>query len=85
MGQRRSLRARLRWALPAGAVIAAGAVLAGTMLASAAAPALPRQTAAQLLAAMGQARVTAAARASKAATASLELRTWLREIGRSRR
>jgi len=71
MGQRRSLRARLRWALPAGAVIAAGAVLAGTMLASAAAPALPRQTAAQLLAAMGQARLPDAMSATLTESANL--------------
>lgn len=49
-------RGKLRWALPAGAVIAAGGVLAGTMLASAAAPTLPHRTPAQLLAAISHAR-----------------------------
>ena len=44
------------WAIPGGALVVAGAVLAGTVLASAAAPSLPRQTPAQLLAAMRQAK-----------------------------
>src|SRR5258706_13814443 len=35
---------RLRWTLPGGALVVAGAVLAGTMLACAAPPSLPRQT-----------------------------------------
>ncbi len=50
-------RSKAGWALPAGAVIAVGGVLAGTMLASAAAPALPRRTPAQLLAAMQHAKL----------------------------
>src|SRR5262245_61042300 len=56
MGQRRPFRLRPRWALPGVALVVVGAVLAGTMLASAAAPALPRQTPAQLLAAMHRAK-----------------------------
>jgi len=50
-------RLSLSRAVPTGAVIAVGAVLAGTMLASASAPDLPRQTPAQLLAAMRHAGV----------------------------
>jgi hypothetical protein len=49
----------------------AGAVLAGTMLASAAAPALPRQTPAQLIAAMRQARLPAAMSATVSESANL--------------
>src|SRR6266699_3869453 len=71
MRLRRSLGIRLRWGLPAGAVIVAGAVLAGTMLASAAAPSLPRQTPAQLLAAMRQARLPAAMSAAVSESADL--------------
>jgi hypothetical protein len=64
-------RSRLRWALPGGALVAAGAVLAGTMLASAAAPALPRQTPAQLLAAMRQAKLPPAMSATVSESADL--------------
>ena len=64
-------RSRLRWALPGGALVAAGAVLAGTMLASAAAPALPRQTPAQLLAAMRQAKLPPAMSATVSESANL--------------
>src|SRR6266567_5995711 len=71
MRLRRSLRMRLRWGLPAGAVIVAGAVLAGTMLASAVAPVLPRQTPAQLLAAMRQAKLPDAMSATLTESANL--------------
>jgi hypothetical protein len=64
-------RSRLRWALPGGALVVAGAVLAGTMLASAAAPALPRQTPAQLIAAMRQPRLPAAMTATVSESANL--------------
>ncbi len=70
MSQRRPF-GRLRWAVPAAAVIAIGAVLAGTMLASAAAPALPRQTPAQLLAAMRQAKLPGAMTATITESANL--------------
>jgi len=60
MGRLPPLRIRLRWAAPAGAVVAAAAVLAGTMLASAAAPNLPRRTPAQLLAGIAHAKLPAA-------------------------
>jgi len=56
MGQRSPFGMKARWAVPGGALVVVGAVLAGTVLASAAAPALPRQTPAQLLAAMHQAK-----------------------------
>jgi hypothetical protein len=52
-------------------VIAAGAVLAGTMLASAAAPALPKLTPAKLLAAMHRARPPAAMTATVSESANL--------------
>jgi outer membrane lipoprotein-sorting protein len=71
MSQRRPFGVRLRWAVPAAAVIASGAVLAGTMLASAAAPALPRQTPAQLLAAMRQAKLPGAMTATVTESANL--------------
>lgn len=64
---------RPRWALPGGAVIVVGAVLAGTVLASAAAPALPRQTPAQLLAAMTRAKLPAAMSATVSESANLGL------------
>jgi hypothetical protein len=64
-------RSRIPWALPGGALVVAGAVLAGAMLASAAAPALPRQTPAQLLAAMRQARLPAAMSATVSESANL--------------
>lgn len=72
MRQRR-IRQRLRWALPGSAIVAAGAVLAGTVLASAAAPVLPRQTPAQLIAALRQARLPAAMTATVAESANLGL------------
>src|SRR5258707_8203696 len=62
---------RLRWTMPGGALVVAGALLAGTMLASAAAPSLPRQTPAQLLAAMRQARLPAAMSATVSESANL--------------
>ena len=62
---------RTRWALPAGAVLVAGGVLAGTVLASAAAPALPRQTPARLLAAMQHATVPRAMTATISENANL--------------
>lgn len=71
MGLRRWFGSRLRWLLPAGAVIAAGAVLAGTMLASAAAPALPKLTPAKLLAAMHRAKLPAAMTATVSESANL--------------
>ena len=71
-GTRRSGR-RLRWAMPAGAVIAVGAVLAGTMLASAAGPSLPRRTPAQLLAEMASAKAPATMTAVLSETADLGL------------
>ncbi|HEX6931296.1 MAG TPA: hypothetical protein VF162_04055 [Streptosporangiaceae bacterium] len=71
MGKRPRFRIRLRWALPGGALIVAGAVLAGTMLASAAAPTLPKLTPAQLLAAMHRARPPAAMTATVSQSANL--------------
>jgi hypothetical protein len=68
---RRRLSVRTRWALPAGAVVIAGGVLAGTVLASAAAPVLPRQTPAQLLAAMQHATVPPAMTATISESANL--------------
>jgi hypothetical protein len=65
------LRSRLRWALPGSALVVTGAVLAGTVLASAAGPPLPRQTPAQLLAAMRQARLPAAMSATVSESANL--------------
>ncbi len=64
-------RIKWRWALPGGAVVVAGAVLAGTMLASAAAPALPKLTPAQLLAAMHRAKLPAAMTATVSENANL--------------
>jgi hypothetical protein len=69
--RRRRFRSRPRWVLPGSALVVAGAVLAGTMLASAAAPSLPRQTPAQLLAAMRQARLPAAMSATVSESADL--------------
>ncbi len=75
MGQRRRfggvLGGRARWALPGAALIAVGGVLAGTMLASAAPPALPRQTPAQLLAAMHHAKLPSAMTATVSESANL--------------
>jgi len=64
-------RVRLKWAAPGGAVIAIGAVLAGTMLASAAAPDLPGQTPAKLLAAMAHAKLPRAMSATLSESANL--------------
>jgi hypothetical protein len=71
MVRRRRFSIRPRWAMAAGAVIAAGGVLAGTVLASAAAPVLPRQTPAQLIASLRHARMPAAFSATLTETASL--------------
>lgn len=71
MASRRRFSIRPRWALPAGAVIIAGGLLAGTMLASAAAPVLPRQTPAQLIASLRHARMPAAFSATLTETANL--------------
>ena len=71
--RRRRPGRRLRWVIPVGAVVAAGAVLAGTMLASAAAPVLPRRTPAQLLAEMAHAKAPAAMTAVLSETANLGL------------
>src|SRR5260221_11799041 len=71
--RRRRFSLRLRWALPGSALVVAGAVLAGTVLASAAAPALPRQTPAQLIAALRQARLPAAMTATVSESANLGL------------
>ena len=71
MASRRRFSIRPRWALPAGAVIVAGGVLAGTMLASAAPPALPRQTPAQLIASLRHAHMPAAFSATLTETANL--------------
>jgi outer membrane lipoprotein-sorting protein len=65
------LRLRLGWAAPAGAVIVVGAVLGGTMLASAAAPHLPRRTPAQLLASIAHAKLPRAMTATLAESANL--------------
>lgn len=59
MSPRRMFRGRARW-MSAVAVLAVGGVLAGTMLASAAGPSLPKRTPAQLLVAMRNARPPAA-------------------------
>lgn len=71
MASRRRFSIRPRRALPAGAVIVAGGVLAGTVLASAAPPALPRQTPAQLIASLRHARMPAAFSATLTETANL--------------
>ncbi len=62
---------RPRWALPVGAVIAAGGVLAGTVFASAAAPVLPRMTPAQLIASLRLARMPRSFSATLTETANL--------------
>ena len=64
-------RLSLSRAVPTGAVIAVGAVLAGTMLASASAPDLPRQTPAQLLAAMRHVKLPTAMTATLSESANL--------------
>jgi len=66
-------RLSLSRAVPTGAVIAVGAVLAGTMLASASAPDLPRQTPAQLLAAMRHVKLPTAMTATLSESANLGL------------
>jgi hypothetical protein len=71
MRQRRPFGIKPRWAVPAGALVVVGAVLAGTVLASAAAPALPRQTPAQLLAAMHRAKAPSAMIATVSQSANL--------------
>ena len=71
MTGRRRFTIRPRWALPSGAMIAAGGVLAGTMLASAAPPALPRQTPAQLIASLRNAHMPRAFSATLTETADL--------------
>ena len=70
MGQRPRFT-RLRWAVPGGALVVAASVLAGTMLASAAAPVLPKLTPAQLLAAMHRAKPPAALTATVSESANL--------------
>ena len=51
MVQLPKLSRRARWAIPAGALVVTGAVLAGSLITTAqAAPGLPARTAAQLLA-----------------------------------
>jgi outer membrane lipoprotein-sorting protein len=64
-------RLKVGWAAPAGAVIVVGAVLAGTMLASAAAPHLPRRTPAQLLASIAHAKLPPAMTATLTERANL--------------
>jgi hypothetical protein len=59
MSIRRTLSSRLKWT-PIAVVVVAAAVLAGTMLANAAGPALPKKTPAQLLLAMRNAKPPAA-------------------------
>ncbi len=71
MRRRGRLSIRARWVLPAAAVVVAGGVLAGTVLASAAIPALPRQTPAQLLAAMQHATLPPAMTATISESANL--------------
>ncbi len=67
------LRRRIGLAVPVGVVVVTGAVLAGTMLASAAAPKLPHRTAAQLLARMRTATLPAAMTAVLSESANLGL------------
>ena len=62
---------RSRWVMSAGAVVAVGGVLAGTVIASAAGPALPNRTPAQLLAAMSHAKLPSAMTAVVSETANL--------------
>jgi outer membrane lipoprotein-sorting protein len=64
-------RLKFGWAAPAGAVIVAGAVLGGTILASAASPQLPRRTPAQLLASIAHAKVPRAMTATLTESANL--------------
>jgi outer membrane lipoprotein-sorting protein len=73
MDRLRRPRVRIGWAAPAGAVIVVGAVLAGTMLASAAAPNLPKRTPAQLLASIAHARLPSTMTATLTESANLGL------------
>ncbi|HUJ07537.1 MAG TPA: hypothetical protein VLX31_15630 [Streptosporangiaceae bacterium] len=73
MSQRRFFGRKLRWAVPVGAVVAVGGVLAGTMLASAAPPSLAHRTPAQLLAGMRQAKLPASMTAVVSESANLGL------------
>lgn len=70
MSQLRRFRGRFWWA-PVAVVVAVAAVLAGTMLASASAPSLPKRTPAQILLAMRHARLPAAMTAVVTETANL--------------
>jgi outer membrane lipoprotein-sorting protein len=70
MSQLRRFRGRFWWA-PVAAVVAVAAVLAGTMLANASAPSLPRRTPAQILLAMRHAKLPAAMTAVVTETANL--------------
>lgn len=71
MDQPGRLRHRSRWVASAGVLIAVGAVLAGTVMASAAAPVLPRRTPAQLLIDMRHAALPPAMTAVLAQSANL--------------
>lgn len=71
MGQPGRSGHRSRWIVSAGAVVAVGGVLAGTMIASAAGPTLPAKTPAQLIAAMRNATVPSAFSAVVTETANL--------------
>ncbi len=71
MSPRRMFRGKARWWTSAAAVIAVAGVLAGTVLANAAGPPLPKRTPAQLLAAMRDARVPSAMTAVITETANL--------------
>jgi len=71
MSQLPRISRKLRWAVPAGAVVVVGGVLAGTMLASAAPPSLPHRTPAQLIAGMRTAKLPAAMTAVLSETANL--------------
>ena len=64
-------RLRFGWSAPVGAVIVVGAVLGGTILASAAAPHLPRRTPAQLLASIARAKLPRAMTATLTESANL--------------
>jgi outer membrane lipoprotein-sorting protein len=70
MSQLRRFRGRFWWA-PVGVVVAVAAVLAGTVLANASAPSLPKRTPAQILLAMRHAKLPAAMTAVVTETANL--------------
>jgi outer membrane lipoprotein-sorting protein len=70
MSQLRRFPGRFWWA-PVGAVVAVAAVLAGTMLANASAPNLPKRTPAQILLAMRHAKLPSAMTAVVTETANL--------------